>query len=48
MPSFDVIVVGAGGAGLMCALQAARRGRLVLALDHAPKIGKKILISGGG
>lgn len=48
MLQYDVIVIGAGGAGLMCALQAARRGRKVLALDHAPKIGKKILISGGG
>jgi predicted Rossmann fold flavoprotein len=48
MSQYDVIVIGAGGAGLMCALQAARRGRKVLALDHAPKIGKKILISGGG
>ena len=48
MSQYDVIVIGAGGAGLMCALQAARRGRRVLALDHAPKIGKKILISGGG
>ncbi|MFM8551600.1 MAG: NAD(P)/FAD-dependent oxidoreductase [Nitrospiraceae bacterium] len=48
MSHYDVIVIGAGGAGLMCALQAATRGRLVLALDHAPKIGKKILISGGG
>nr|MBI3613518.1 NAD(P)/FAD-dependent oxidoreductase [Nitrospirota bacterium] len=48
MSQYDVIVIGAGGAGLMCALQAARRSRRVLALDHAPKIGKKILISGGG
>nr|MBI3613888.1 NAD(P)/FAD-dependent oxidoreductase [Nitrospirota bacterium] len=48
MSQYDVIVIGAGGAGLMCALQAAKRGRRVLALDHAPKIGKKILISGGG
>jgi len=48
MKPFDVIVIGAGGAGLMCALQAATRGRRVLALDHAPTIGKKILISGGG
>lgn len=48
MSQYDVIVIGAGGAGLMCALQAAARGRRVLALDHASKIGKKILISGGG
>lgn len=45
---FDVIIVGAGAAGLMCALTAGRRGRRVLLLDHAEKVGKKILISGGG
>lgn len=45
---WDVIVLGAGGAGLFCAATAARRGRRVLALDHAEKLGKKILISGGG
>jgi len=45
---FDVIVAGAGAAGLMCAIRAGRRGRRVLLLDHADKVGKKILISGGG
>src|SRR5271168_4096475 len=45
---FDVIVLGAGAAGLMCAATAGRRGRRVLLLDHAERIGKKILISGGG
>jgi predicted Rossmann fold flavoprotein len=46
--SFDVIILGAGGAGLMCAIQAAQRGRKVALLDHASKVGGKILISGGG
>jgi predicted Rossmann fold flavoprotein len=45
---FDVIVLGAGAAGLMCALRAGQRGRKVLVLEHADKVGKKILISGGG
>ena len=45
---FDVIIVGAGAAGLMCALTAGGRGRRVLLLDHASEAGKKILISGGG
>lgn len=45
---WDVLVLGAGGAGLFCAAAAARRGKRVLALDHADKLGKKILISGGG
>lgn len=44
----DVIIIGAGGSGLMCAIEAGRRGRSVLVLDHAEKIGKKIRISGGG
>ncbi len=44
----DVIVLGAGAAGLMCAIEAGRRGRRVLVLDHADRIGQKILISGGG
>ena len=45
---FDVIVLGAGGAGLMCAAVAGARGRRVLVIDHADAPGKKILISGGG
>ncbi len=48
MSGFDVIVLGAGAAGLMCALTAGQRGRRVLLLDHAEEPGKKILISGGG
>jgi len=46
--AFDVVVVGAGAAGLMCAIRAGQRGRTVLVLEHAEKVGKKILISGGG
>jgi predicted Rossmann fold flavoprotein len=46
--SFDVVVLGAGAAGLMCALQAGRRGRRVAVLERADRPGKKILISGGG
>ena len=46
--NYDAIVIGAGAAGLMCALTAGQRGRRVLLLDHAEKPGKKILISGGG
>ena len=45
---FDVVVLGGGAAGLMCAMRAGQRGRRVLVLDHAEKVGKKILISGGG
>ncbi|TDF85108.1 NAD(P)/FAD-dependent oxidoreductase [Pseudomonas sp. H9] len=48
MRSTEVIIIGAGAAGLMCALTAAGRGRQVLLLDHANKPGKKILMSGGG
>jgi predicted Rossmann fold flavoprotein len=48
MTRFDVIILGAGAAGLMCAIAAGRRGRRVLLLDHAPQAGAKILISGGG
>lgn len=48
MPQLDAVIIGAGGAGLMCAIQAGRRGRRVALLDHAPSIGSKILISGGG
>ncbi|MGY6275527.1 NAD(P)/FAD-dependent oxidoreductase [Methylomonas sp. MgM2] len=44
----DVIVIGAGASGLMCAAEAAKRGRKVRLIDHANKAGKKILMSGGG
>jgi predicted Rossmann fold flavoprotein len=44
----DVLIIGAGAAGLMCALVASQRRRKVLVVDHANKVGKKILISGGG
>jgi len=44
----DVLVIGAGAAGLMCALTAGQRGRIVQVIDHANKPGKKILMSGGG
>jgi predicted Rossmann fold flavoprotein len=45
---YDVIILGAGAAGLMCAIRAGQRGRRVLVLDHAPHPCAKILISGGG
>jgi predicted Rossmann fold flavoprotein len=45
---FDVIVIGAGAAGMMCGIEAARRGRRTLVLDHAKAPGEKIRISGGG
>src|SRR6202030_4164450 len=45
---FDVIILGAGAAGLMCAIEAGKRGRRVAVLERAERIGKKILISGGG
>ena len=48
MRQYDVIILGAGGAGMMCAIHAGRRGRRVALLEHAQRIGKKILISGGG
>lgn len=48
MEKVDVIVIGAGAAGLMCAIEAGKRHRKVLVLDHANKPGKKILMSGGG
>ncbi len=46
--SYDVLILGAGAAGLMAAIAAGQRGRRVLVLDHAERVGKKILISGGG
>ena len=45
---YDVIILGAGAAGLMAAMVAGQRGRRVLLIDHADEPGKKILISGGG
>src|ERR1700730_18003832 len=45
---FDVIILGGGAAGLMCAVEAGRRGRRVAVLERAERIGKKIVISGGG
>ncbi len=45
---YDVVIIGAGASGLMCALTAGEKGRKVLVIDHANKLGKKILISGGG
>ncbi len=48
MTDFDVVVIGAGAAGMMCAAQAGQRGRRVLLVDHYPILGEKIRISGGG
>lgn len=48
MKTFDVIIIGAGASGLMCAIEAAKRGRRVLVLEKSNKPGKKILMSGGG
>jgi predicted Rossmann fold flavoprotein len=48
MQTFDVIILGGGAAGLMCAMEAGKRGRRVAVLERAERIGKKILISGGG
>lgn len=48
MQDFDIIIVGAGAAGLMCAAQANKRGRRVLVLERGSKVGQKIRISGGG
>ena len=45
---YDAIILGAGAAGLMCAVEAGKRGRRVVVLERAERIGKKILISGGG
>lgn len=48
MKKVDVIIIGASASGLMCAIEATKRGRQVVILDHANKAGKKILMSGGG
>ncbi len=45
---FDVIIIGAGAAGMMCAIESGKRGKKVLLIDHSKKIGEKIRISGGG
>ncbi len=46
--SFDALILGGGAAGLMCAIEAGKRGRRIAVLEHADRLGKKILISGGG
>ncbi|MFZ0480672.1 MAG: aminoacetone oxidase family FAD-binding enzyme, partial [Terriglobales bacterium] len=46
--AYNAIILGAGAAGLMCAIEAGKRGKRVLVIEHADRIGKKILISGGG
>ncbi|MGB7599178.1 MAG: NAD(P)/FAD-dependent oxidoreductase [Candidatus Sulfotelmatobacter sp.] len=46
--SFDALILGGGAAGLMCAIEAGKRGRRVAVLEHADRLGRKILISGGG
>ena len=48
MKHYDVLIIGAGAAGMMCAIEAGRRGRSVLLVDHAKSVGEKIRISGGG
>lgn len=48
MRKFDAIIIGAGAAGLFCAIEAGKRGRKVLVIEHNAQIGRKILISGGG
>lgn len=48
MDTFDTVIAGGGAAGLMCAIEAGRRGRRVLVLERAERCGKKILMSGGG
>ncbi len=48
MPDYDVVIVGGGAAGLMCAIEAGGRGRRVLVIERAERCGKKILMSGGG
>src|SRR5580704_5126435 len=48
MESFDAVIIGAGAAGLMCALSAGQRGRRVALIEHLDRPGAKILISGGG
>ena len=47
-PAYDTVVLGAGASGLYCAMTAAERGKSVLLIDHAPKPGRKLSITGGG
>jgi len=48
LDQFDVVVIGAGAAGMLCAIEAGKRGRRVLVIEHAKAVGEKIRISGGG
>ena len=48
MIHYDVVILGGGAAGLLCAIEAGKRGRRVLVIERSEKVGKKILISGGG
>src|SRR5258707_15276114 len=48
MSHYDVVILGGGAAGLMCAIEAGKRGRRVLVIERSERVGKKILISGGG
>src|SRR5215203_2798022 len=48
MQKYDAIIIGAGAAGLFCAIEAGKRGRKVLVVEHNAQVGRKILISGGG
>ena len=45
---FDVIIIGGGAAGLFCGIEAGKRGRKALVVEHNPEVGRKILVSGGG
>ena len=48
MTASDVVIIGGGAAGLMCAIAAGKRGRRVLIIERSNRVGKKILMSGGG
>ena len=48
MKKVDVLIIGAGAAGMMCAIETGKRGRKTLVIDHAKKLAEKIRISGGG